>query len=238
MEKHFFSVEAVHLGHIPVTEGKLFHHSAIEKVEVDVVVTASLGSHQEAVAILEEGPVIGDVDVIGIEFIVEHAALPRRGVGGQNFQMVLVAVEALDGEDVGILGPLHARQVDVGLDACVHLHGCAAGQVVDVDFHDAVVFACLGIFEAVPIGIEAFELFHLELFHVRLVELHIGNLLAVGRPAVALRETEFLLIDPVGGTINYMIVQAIVGELNFLTRLQVFDKQIVIAHEANLGGIR
>ena len=97
LEKHFLAIEAVDLGHVPRAVGELLHQSAIKQIEVDMVVAALLGSHQEAVTIVEEVPVVGDVDVIVIGLIVKHTALARGGVGGQNLQMVLMAVEALDG---------------------------------------------------------------------------------------------------------------------------------------------
>ena len=217
MEIHFLAIEAIHLGHIPITKSKLLHHGAIHQIEIDVVVAALFGGHQETVAIVEEGPVVGDVDVIIVGLVVKHAAVARGGIGCQNLQMVLVTVEALDGQDIRVFGPLHTGQVDVGLGARIHLHRLTSGKVVHVVFNDAVVLTCLGVFETVPFGIEAFKFFHLELLHVRLVELHVGDLLAVGRPAVALRETEFLLVDPVGGTINNMIIEAIMGELKLFS---------------------
>ena len=84
-----------------------------------MVVAAPFRGHQKGLAILKEMPVISDVDIIIIGFIVEHPAFARSGVGGQNLQMVLMAVEALYGQHIGIFCPSNARQVNVSLSACI-----------------------------------------------------------------------------------------------------------------------
>ena len=125
-------------------------------------------------------PVVSNIDVIFVGLVVKHAALARGGIGGQDFKMVLMAVEALDGQHIGIFRPGDARQIDVGFLARVHLHRLAAFEVVHINLDDGVVLAGFGILEAVPVGIEAFKLLHLELAHIALIKLHVSNLLAVG----------------------------------------------------------
>ena len=237
LEIHFLAIKTVHFGHVPRAVGELLHQGTVKQIEVDMVVAALLGGHQEAGAVVEEVPVVGDVDVIVVGLVIEHAALARGGIGGQDFKMVLMTVEALDGQHIGILRPGDAGQIDVGFSARVHLHRLAACEVVNIDFDDGIVLARFGILEAVPIGIEALKLLHLELAHVALVKLHVSNLLAVRRPVEALREAEFLLVDPVGSTVNNMIIEAVVGELLLLPCRQVLDEQVVVAHEGHLGGI-
>ena len=237
LEIDFLAVEAVNGGHVPRAVGELLHHCAVHIIKVDVVVAAAFRGHQKAFAVLKEVPVVGDVDVVFVGLVIKHAALARGGIGGQNLQVVLVTVEALDGQHVGVLRPGDAGQVDVGLGARVHLHGLAACEVVDVNADDGVVLARLGVLEAVPIGIEAFKLLHLELAHVALVKLHESDLLAVGRPVKALREAELFFINPVRSTIDNVIIEAVVSELFLLPCRQVLDEEVVVAHESHFGGI-
>ena len=179
LEIHLLAIEAIDFRHIPRAIGKLLHQSAIHFIKVNVIVAASFRSHQEGLAALKEVPIVGNVDVIIVGLIVENAALARGGIGSEDFEVVLMAVEALNGQHIGILRPCNARQINIGFLACIHLHGLAAFEVVNVNLNDGVVFARLGILEAVPIGIKALKLFHLELTHVAFVELHIGDFLAV-----------------------------------------------------------
>ena len=203
-----------------------------------MVVAALFGGHQEAFAVLKEVPVVGDVDVIVVGFVVENAAFSCGGIGGQDFKMVLVTVEALNGQHIGILRPTNAGQVNISFSASVHLHRFAAREVIYINLNDGIILASFGVFETVPLGIKAFDHLHLELAHLALVKLHVGDFLAVGRPEETLREAEFLLIHPVGRTINNMVVKAVVGELALLSRRQILDEQVVVAHKSDLRGIR
>lgn len=236
LEINLLAVEAVDPCDVPVAGSEGLAFGAVEPAQINVVVTRPLACHEERLPVVEESPVVGDVDIIRVCLIIEDMRLTCRRVGGEDFEMVLMAVKSLDCKDVFVLRPFHSRKIDVGLLPCVHLCRLSAFEVIDIDFDDGVVFAGLRVFETVPVGVsrfEADELLHLELFHLRLVEFVEGDFLAIGRPEITEREAELLFIDPVGGTINNMVVEAVVGELRLVSRSEVLNKQVVVAHESD-----
>ena len=144
-----------------------------------MVITRFLACHKERFSIFKEGPIVGNVDVILVFFIVKHCGLASFSVCGKNLEMILMTVKSLDSEHISIFSPFHSWKIDIGFLAGVHLLCSIVFEIINIDLNHRVILACLRIFEAIPFRIKALEFLHLELSHLRLVEFVECYLLAV-----------------------------------------------------------
>ena len=70
---------------------------------------------------------------------------PVGSVAEKKIELILRAVQALDGDAAAVVQPNHARKIDVGIRARVHPFRFAAGDRDDADAHDRIRFARLRI---------------------------------------------------------------------------------------------
>src|SRR5690606_1244920 len=75
------------------------------------------------------------------------------------------------------------------------------------------------------------------LLYLRLIKFDIGQFLAISRPVKGTCKSKFLLIYPVGCSVNNGILGTIEGNLVLGTKAKVLDKDIVIPHKGHAVAI-
>ena len=233
VDEAVFLIDGADVDNIVGARGDLVDEAAGEVVHVDVVVAVALGGEEHVLAVGEEGPGAGHLDIGLVLLGVKGTNLAIAGIGKKEFHLVLQAVHAHECEDVGIAGPLNAGHVLIVLAADIELGGFGGFEVVDKDIDYGVVFASLGVFVGVIFGIELAPHLHGVLLDLGLVEAVEGDLLAIGAPVEALGDGEFLLIDPVGGAVDDLVDFAIEGDLGFFERGERHGVEVVVADEGN-----
>ena len=232
-----FLVDTADIDNIVVASSDLTNQLAVHTIEVNMVVAVTLACDEERLAIGQEAPSVGHLDVGLVLFGVERTNLARRGVGSQQLHTVLQTVHTHKSQNVGIFGPLHTRQVLVVLATRFQTHGRAVLEAVYVDINHRVVLAGLGILVVVIVGIETAPSLHRELAHTAFVEAVIGDALRVGAPVEALRDGKLLFIHPVGGAVDNGVHTTVRGDLMLFLRVKIHVEQIVVAHVGHLGAI-
>ena len=154
----------------------------------------------------------------------------------EHHQLVLLARE-LDAGDVSVVIERH-----------LHRAGHAALDVVSQHRHLRVHLARLRILIFVCPRIELVLLLRRiralvprerERLHRRFVEPNPCQHLAVGREVERAIEREFLLIHPVGLTVDDFVALAILRNLTLrIVEEQLHEKEVVVTHESNLVAIR
>ena len=230
-------VDATDINDIVFTRSNLSFQFTIHAVEIDMVVAILLASDNKRLAIGEEFPCFGNLDISVVCLGIERFKDTCRGVGKEQFHAVLQTVHTHKRKNLGILGPLHAWQVLVVLATRIEADGIAVGEIVDIDVDNGVILTSLGIFIVVILRIESTPCLHRELLDVALIKTIVGYTTGVGAPVEALSDGKLLLIDPVGGTIDYIVETTVVSHLMLSLRIQIHIEEVVITHISHLGPI-
>src|SRR5690606_31423707 len=194
-------VDAVELGHIPGAVGQLPDLATLAVEEVEVVVAVPLARPDAARAAGDPGEVVVDVDPLRILAGHDDPRPAGPHVREHDLEPVLVAVQPLDHQLVGRRGPIHPRQVDVGVGACVDPNDAAIREVDDADPRDRVRLPRLRVAQWDRLGVQPQIVDHVEDADRALVEAPEGDLRPVRAPAPAVAQPELFLVDPVEGPV-------------------------------------
>ncbi len=174
------------------------------------------------------------------------------GVGEKNVVGILQTIQMLDGEFVGICGPVHASDVIVTRVAGnLHPSRGTAGDVHDSDTHGGIrstgngigdienrrIAAEAGIGEAgydFARGAEVVD--QTKDLYTGGVELPVGDVTAVGTPAKSIANVEFFFVNPIGGAVDQG-GGAVRGERHYFVGGEVFHINIVGANVGDLGAV-
>jgi hypothetical protein len=85
--------------------GDLADQSPVDAVEIEMLVAVPFGQPEEAPAVLEEMEGIVQIDPGRLSFLEYQAALSGRPVGEVELQVILLAVERLDGQRAAVRAP-------------------------------------------------------------------------------------------------------------------------------------
>ncbi len=201
----------------------------VEAVHVEVHPARSgLLAHDEAVAVDErEGRGAHALDVAGRRLGIDHA-LRAVGLAQHRLEAVLVAVEPEEVE-ASVGRPVEVGDVLVGVGTRVDARAAVGVDVVDPELHLGVGVARLRVFESIGLVVErAVEAHHFEQGHAALVEAQVGDAAAVGREGVGLRESELLLVHPVGGAVDDLVPLAVGGHAAQLLAARVIEVEVVL----------
>ena len=172
---------------------------------------------------------------------MQHRAGSAVGdVGEQQFQIVLPAVEALNRQDVLVVGPVDARYVNIVMIAQVDPHRVAGSDIDHPDLDDGVLFAHLGIFQMGGHAVVGQFIQQGEAFHPGLIGVPEGDPAPVRRPAIGVGTAELLFVYPVEYPVED-ILRAVGGEGFRLPGFHVGHVKIVmlgIGHVLAVGGKR
>ena len=136
------------------------------------------------------------------------------GIRQHDAHGVLVPVELLENDLVGVAGPFHERDVVIARVAGDFQPArLSAGGRDDADPAGGVGFADLGILDRVDAGIKRVGVVDQgKLANARGIELPVGDRLSVRAPAEAVAQAELFLVDPVERAVD-QVGRVRVGQL-------------------------
>ncbi len=200
-------------------------------------VPAALGTPDEPGPGFEKGQLVVQVDpgVAGLR--QQDAGFTAAGMHFQQFERLLVARLSLHGEKVGLGEPVHARQVDIGLLADVHPAQIlpVGGDYAEPDPHvrrPGRGVALLVDLEVLGVDLEAFGD-----LHGGFVDADEGDGRVVGRPPVAGVAVHLFLRDEFRHAVADEPA-AVVGQAQFLERLEVDGIEVLVANEGHVASRR
>ena len=94
----------------PIAVGELSELLARQIVEIEMAESGALAGPQKALPVGEEMQVVADIDPVFVLFGEHGLGFSGGGVGEEQIQMILRAIQALDGHAAGIPQPGDARQ--------------------------------------------------------------------------------------------------------------------------------
>src|SRR5215472_14705380 len=103
-----FLIQARQAGDFPFAVGDLRFLAAIATVEIEVKETITLTAPEKLLAVSEKTEQIIDVDPVWVLLGENGPGVAGQGIGEDEVQPVLDAVEPLHGQRAGIRGPIHA----------------------------------------------------------------------------------------------------------------------------------
>ena len=227
-------IDAAHIDNVIAACSYLPYQLAVKTIKIDVVESVLLAGNDERLAVVKELPRVGHIDVCGAFLGVERTNLACRGIGRQQFHLVLQAVHPHKSQHIGVLGPLHPWQILVVLTARVEALRTLVGQVVNINVHHRIVLACLGVLVIVVVGIEAAPGLHSKLTHLALVKAVVGYTTAVRTPVETLRDGKLLLVYPIGRAVDDSVHTSVGSNLMLGLRIQVHIEQVIVAHISHL----
>ena len=236
IDEFLFLVHILDFIHFPIAVGQLLDFSA-KRHFVDVVEAVALGGDNHRVVVGEEVVVVGHVQPFVVLVGIDNVLLSGGGVVADEVKPVLMAVELEDDGVLAVGHPIDAREVAVAVVAQIHLGETLGGDVVDIDVHQGVVLAGLGVFVLEVGGVELIVEGEVVLLDAAFVEAQEGDLGAVGRPGGGARHIEFLLIHPVGVAVEDGVGLAVAGDLGDLAGGELLVEEVAVAGEEHLGAV-
>ena len=145
-----------------------------------------------------------------------------------------MAIHAHHAELIVVLRPFNAWDVLVGRGTDIHLAALAHAQVIHVNTHCAVGFAGLGILETLLFGIEFTEDVHGEFLNGTFIKAIIADTISDRTPLEAFGNGEFLLVHPIGGSVDDLVHGTIAGNLRFELAGNLHHKEVVGTYECDV----
>src|ERR1700735_5730507 len=90
--------EAAEIGNTPIAAGELRKLFAGIIVEIEMAVAGALAGPQKAFVVGEKIQIVADVDPVFVGFGEDGFGRAGRGVGEKQVELILRAIEPLDGE--------------------------------------------------------------------------------------------------------------------------------------------
>src|SRR5689334_2430631 len=106
IDEAFGFIDSLYAENFPVALSQLRKLLAVKIVQIEVAVAGALIAPQETLAVLEKAEIVADVDPILILHGDRGARFAGAGVGDQKIKNGLFAIQALNGQVLGIHQPV------------------------------------------------------------------------------------------------------------------------------------
>src|SRR5271156_3482673 len=101
--------EAAEIGNRPIAAGELREFFAGTIVEIEMAVAGAFAGPQKASVVGEKVKIVADVDPVFVGLGEDGFRGAGRGVSEKQVELILRAIEALDGDAAAVRQPIHAR---------------------------------------------------------------------------------------------------------------------------------
>ena len=235
-------IHSVDRGNIIVALLYLAQELAVHIIEIEM---------HEAVAVARQQDVLLAHDAVFNHFFLyklrhtlldEHPALAGERIDCIEAHVVLMAVHRIDNQTVGVWRCLDAWIIAVGIYRHIERHGLAVLHIIAPEAHLRVVLSCLRIFIGILSRIvvilamgrmRTFEHLQRISLYVRFVEAYPSDGSSIRIPCKGAVEAEFLFVNPIRNTIDYLVELTVAGNLGFL--ISIGNKEIVILNEGDVA---
>ena len=240
-------IVAIHFGNIELaTDGAL--QLTVHIIYVQIHESRAVAGQNDVVANELDGFNCRLLHILGHRLLDEKLGYGGARIDSIETELVLMTVHSVHYDAVGIDCRLDARHVSVGIDGHIKAIYLATLDVVTPRCNDAVVLTCLGILVRIESGIVGIlrmfgthTLVHLQRIglYLRLVVANPAKHGAVGVEGEGAVESEFLLIHPIGNTVDDLIELAVLSHLYLGIVVEQLDKEdVAFANECHLLTVR
>ena len=236
-------IETIYFGNVVLATNCTLQLT-VHIVYVKIHITRTVAGQKDIVAYKLDSLNCRLLHILGHRLLDEELGNCGARIDCIETELILMTVHSVHYDAVGIDCRLDARHIAVGINGHIEAKSLAALYVIAPCCYNTVVLTCLRILVRVEswiVGIlrmfGTHTLVHLQRIglYLRLVVAYPAEHGAVGVECKSAVESKFLLVNPIGNTIDYFIELSVLSHLYLgVIVKQLYKEDVALAHECHL----
>ena len=203
-------------------------------IAIEVRITIRLAHHSKALGVNRKAidPLDFHIRLIG----VSQGLLGNKccRVYQEKSEVILMAIEGAHSQSIIYGSELDTRDVALLVNRERHGAHYLLIHIVDMQRYGRIFLSGLGIFVGVLSRIKAISIDrHAVSRHLRLIEANECQIAAILAPREQFGAIEFLLVDPIGSSVDYLIALTIGRYLHLAVVVELTNEDVIISYKSH-----